>query len=147
MTKQVRKAVRTYLIRDGKVVVIRYCGKFEGYFDIPGGKIEDGESPEEASVREFTEETGMRIVRQHFVGKHVVEFPERVFDFCVYVVDEYEGEPQGFEGNDSMWADLATIQREEKIFESVKAIPYLRDGMNLKMICDADRKILKLEGD
>jgi mutator protein MutT len=147
MAKQVRKAVRTYLIRYGKVVVIRYRGKFEGYFDIPGGKIEDGESSEEASAREFAEETGIRIVRQHFVGRHVVEFPERVFDFGVFVVDEYEGEPQGFAENDSMWADSATIQQRKKIFESIKAIPYLRDGMDLKMICDASRKILKLEGD
>ena len=58
MNKKIRKAVRTYLIKNNKVVVIRYKQHDNGYYDIPGGKIEDGETPDETSIREFKEETG-----------------------------------------------------------------------------------------
>ena len=37
--KQVRKAVRTFLINDNKVIVIKYkTNKNMSYYDIPGGK-------------------------------------------------------------------------------------------------------------
>ena len=54
MDKKVRKAVRTFLIKDNKVIATRYKTKinFE-YYDIPGGKIEDSETSEQASIREF----------------------------------------------------------------------------------------------
>ena len=40
--KQVRKAVRTFLINDNKVIVIKYkTNKNMNYYDIPGGKIEE----------------------------------------------------------------------------------------------------------
>lgn len=47
----------TYLVlrrRDG-----RYLG---GQWDIPGGSVEEGETPAEAAVRECMEETGLRAV-------------------------------------------------------------------------------------
>ena len=47
MEKKVRKAVRTYLIKEDEVVVIRYNnGDITGYYDIPGGKIENDETSE-----------------------------------------------------------------------------------------------------
>ena len=59
MDKKIRKAVRTYLIKDNKIVVINYKNHDTGYYDIPGGKIEENETPEETSIREFKEETGI----------------------------------------------------------------------------------------
>jgi ADP-ribose pyrophosphatase len=35
----------------------------EPFFDVPGGRIEKGETPEEAARREFLEETGIRVGR------------------------------------------------------------------------------------
>ena len=43
MDKKIRKAVRTYLIKDNKIVVINYKNHDIGYYDIPGGKIEKNE--------------------------------------------------------------------------------------------------------
>ena len=51
INKKIRKAVRSYLIKDNKVLVIKYnFGLNKDYIDIPGGKIEDGETPEETSI-------------------------------------------------------------------------------------------------
>ena len=144
MDKKIRKAVRTYLIKDNKVVVIKYKKHDNGYYDIPGGKIEDGETPEETSTREFKEETGITIKKQHCIGHNTVEYPDRIFEFDIFVVDEYSGEPLEFEENDSMWINIDDLYKEEKLFMSIEAIKYLKDNMSLKMECDSDNNILNI---
>ena len=63
MDKKVRNAVRTYLIENNKVVVIKNkCEVNKDFYDIPGGKIENNESDVDAAKREFKEETGMQII-------------------------------------------------------------------------------------
>lgn len=46
-----------YLVRDGKVLLVHH-NKFDKWVP-PGGHIEIGETPSDAMVREFREETGM----------------------------------------------------------------------------------------
>lgn len=147
MDKPVRNAVRTYLIRNNKVLVIKNKEHDVDYYDIPGGKIEDGETSEIASIREFQEETGITITKQHFIGHNRVEYPNRIFEFDIYIVDDYTGEPHDFEENDSMWINLDELEKEPKIFPSIKAIYYLKDNMNLKMISDENHNVLDLKKD
>lgn len=46
----------------GRVLLLRRSGDgdHEGEWGLPGGKIEDGESPDVAAIREVLEETGYR---------------------------------------------------------------------------------------
>ena len=92
--KQVRKAVRTFLINDNKVIVIKYkTNKNMNYYDIPGGKVEENESAIDASIREFKEETGITLLNP--ILKGIEEFKtkdeDRYFIFF-YVASEYLGE-------------------------------------------------------
>lgn len=64
MEKKTRKAVRVFLIEDDKIVTIKYKREMDkNYYDIPGGKIEEGETSKQAAIREFKEETGIDINR------------------------------------------------------------------------------------
>ncbi len=48
---------------DNKVLMIKKGrGPYKGLFDLPGGKIEPGETLEEALRREINEETGVNVV-------------------------------------------------------------------------------------
>ena len=97
--KPIRYAVRVFLIKDDKVIVINYKNNDSNqdeYLDIPSGKIEDNETAQEAAVREFKEETGMLIKNLYPIGKLVVEYPERIFDFELFISSSYEGTPHLF---------------------------------------------------
>ena len=144
MDKKIRKAVRTYLIENDKVVVINYKTHDNGYYDIPGGKIESGETAYDTSIREFREETGITIRKQHCIGHSIVEYPERIYEFDIFVVDEYFGEPLDFEENGSMWFNVEDLYKEIRLFPSIEVIKYLKENMNVKVDCDGNHKILSI---
>ncbi|MCI9063669.1 MAG: NUDIX domain-containing protein [Clostridia bacterium] len=124
MNKPIRKAVRCFLIQEGKVLAIKYNpGHFkEGYYDIPGGKIEDGEKPEETAIREMKEETGIDIRIPKYQGIMTVEYPDRKFIFDVFTANEFLGTPGKYEENISEWIEIKKLLRQEKILSCIKIL-------------------------
>lgn len=121
MDKPVRKAVRCYLIKDNKVVVTKYNkgNKKEGYYDIPGGKIEKGELPKQTAIREMKEETGIDIKSLKYKGIMIIEYPDRIFSFDVFISSEYEGKPKDFKENTSEWIEINELLQKEKILSNI----------------------------
>ena len=121
MDKPIRKAVRCYLIKDNEVVVTKYKkgNKKEGDYDIPGGKIEEGESPKQTAIREMKEETGIEIQNLKYKGIMTIEYLDRLFIFDTFITKEYEGEPQEFEENTSEWIDIDELLKKEKILSNI----------------------------
>ena len=48
-----------FVIRNGKILVEKLCYFGRTFYSIPGGGIEDGETPEQAVIRELKEECGL----------------------------------------------------------------------------------------
>ena len=144
MEKKIINAVRVYLIKAGKVVVIKYKASNNGYYDIPGGKIEGDETADEASIREFKEETGMTVVKQHHIGHYNIEYPDRIYKMKIFIVDEYIGEPMDLTKNKAMWVDISDIENKTNVFSTIRVIRYLKDGMSIKIKCDNNHKILEI---
>ena len=121
MEKTIRKAVRCYLIKDDKVVVTKYKegNKKLGYYDIPGGKIEEGENPEQTAIREMKEETGLKVGNLKYKGNMIIEYPNRIFDFDVFITNESEGKPQEYEENTSEWIGIRELLQKEKILSNI----------------------------
>ena len=117
----VRKAVRCYLIKDDKVLVTKYKegNKKSEYYDIPGGKIEEGENPEQTAIREMKEETGIKVRNLKYKGNMIVEYPNRIFDFDVFITNESEGKPQEYEENTSERKGIRELLQKEKILSNI----------------------------
>ena len=146
MNKKIRKAVRTFLINDNNVVATKYkTEKNLDYYDIPGGKIENGETSLEASIREFKEETGIKIISQEYKGNVIIEYPNMIFDLDVYIAKEYDGTPTEFDENYSMWINIDELLNQDKKIPSIEILKYLNlENIKLKIYVDENHNILKI---
>lgn len=88
-----RIVVAGVVVRDGKVLVVRNI-KHELRIEPPGGKVEPGETPEEATVRELKEELGITVRVLKPIGMYETDVTkEGVFDIYTFLCEIVEGEP------------------------------------------------------
>lgn len=60
--KHTHLGVYGLLIKDNKILLIKKVGgPYHGKLDLPGGSIEHSEKPTDALIREFLEETGLKV--------------------------------------------------------------------------------------
>lgn len=83
----------------GDKLVVVFSEK-KGYWTPPGGAVENGESVEEAVIREVKEETNMRVTKQKLIGYQDVFEPEktriRVRVACLVESDgDFTADPDG----------------------------------------------------
>lgn len=83
-----------------------------GAWEFPGGKLEPGEHPESALVRELREEIGVVVDVEHIyaVGHHV--YPDREVLLMTYLCRIVEGEPASLQVGDLRWcaaSELVTL--------------------------------------
>lgn len=57
---------------DSIVLVLKTRGPYLGCWDLPGGRIEDGESPDAALIREVREELGLDLIKFRFLSEESV---------------------------------------------------------------------------
>ena len=85
-----------------------------GYWEFPGGKLADGESPEQALQRELAEELGVQLApmscRPLLQLRHA--YPDRLIELQVFTVASWSGSPRGLEGQALQWVAPEELERQ-----------------------------------
>ena len=106
-------AVGVLLRPDGDFLLTsRPPGKvYEGYWEFPGGKLEAGETVEQALRRELQEEIGITIGAVHPWKVEMVDYPHALVRLNFCKVFEWTGELHMHEGQSFAWQSLpVTVQ-------------------------------------
>jgi len=82
-----------------------------GFWEFPGGKVEFHETPQQALIREFKEEIGIKILdaKLFMQVEHAYTKPDRVVALTVWQIEKYLGKPYGAEGQLVRWVTLDTL--------------------------------------
>ena len=104
-------AVGILLKSNGDVLLgCRPAGKpFAGYWEFPGGKVEQGESVFDALKREFEEEVGVQILSADaWCGvEHV--YPHAHVRLHFFISRAWKGEPEAREGQELAWQGSVAV--------------------------------------
>lgn len=79
---------------------------YAGYWEFPGGKLEAGESIEEALSRELNEELGLTIGEAKAWKVEVVDYPHALVRLHFFKVTQWSGELQMKEQQSYTWSVL-----------------------------------------
>ena len=106
--KVVEVAVGVLIQPDGQFLLTsRPPGKvYEGYWEFPGGKLEPGESVEQALRRELLEEIGVAVGAVHPWKVELVDYPHALVRLNFCKVFDWTGELQMHEGQAFAWQSL-----------------------------------------
>lgn len=112
------RAARAIILQDNKILVMRRNKQSGDYYTLVGGRIKDGESPEEGLVREVKEETGLDVTsaRLVFTEDHQAPYNEQLIFLCEIIprediaIQEYTEEAElnkyDFNIHEPLWAQV-----------------------------------------
>lgn len=108
--KVVEVAVGVVIRGHQTFVCLRSNDKHQGgKWEFPGGKVEAGESPEQALHRELKEEIAIQITHTDPLITIAHDYGDKQVKLIVFIVDGFEGEPVGNEGQPGKWLSIETL--------------------------------------
>lgn len=104
------RVVAAVIKKDNRIFCTqRGYGDFKGYWEFPGGKIEDGETPQEALIREIKEELDVDISVGEMIKTIEYDYPEFHLSMDCFLCELISGEIELKEHEDAKWLDKSNV--------------------------------------
>ena len=87
----------------------RGYGEFKGMWEFPGGKIEEGETPQQALIREIWEELETKITVGDLIATVEYDYPAFHLSMNCYWCQVTEGELKLVEAEEARWLTKETL--------------------------------------
>ena len=105
------RVVAAIIHKDGKIFATqRGYGAYKDYWEFPGGKIEPGEAPEEALIREIKEELNTTISIDRFLMTVEYDYPEFHLSMDCYWCSIMSGHLDLIEHESAVWLSSEHIR-------------------------------------
>ena len=126
--KNIKIVVSLALINDADEILLSKRPKnkhLAGFWEFPGGKVETGEVPEIALIREIKEELDININNKCIAPLSFSEFDYKEFQLLLllYVCRRWEGKAKSMENNEIRWVK-ANMLRKYKMPPADDALIY-----------------------
>jgi len=98
-------AVAIVVNSEGEILISRRPEgvHLEGFWEFPGGKLEQDETVFTAIQRELAEETGIQIKSGRQLIKVLHEYPEKTVKLDTWLIKDWSGLAEGLEGQEVRW--------------------------------------------
>ena len=112
MDGKIIHVVAAVIVQDGKVFATqRGYGNYKDWWEFPGGKIEAGEMPEQALVREIREELAAEITVDKYLTTVEYDYSEFHLSMACYWCSVKEGHLTLLEHEAARWLPLDDLRQ------------------------------------
>ncbi|MGN0231809.1 MAG: (deoxy)nucleoside triphosphate pyrophosphohydrolase [Muribaculaceae bacterium] len=122
------------IIMDGEKIFAtqRGYGEWKGWWEFPGGKIDVGESPEEALIREIREELATEIAIDSFLTTTEHDYPSFHLTMHCFICHVLNGQLTLLEHEAARWLAPRQLDEIKWLPADVTVIPMLRQYLKGK---------------
>ena len=124
-------AVGILVRRDGSfLMTTRPAGKvYPGYWEFPGGKVEAGETVEQALRRELNEELGIDIQSVQPVHMEQVDYPHALVRLHFCRIDAWQGDLAMREGQAFSWETVVPVSVQPVLPGAYPMLERMKSGI------------------
>lgn len=126
------KATAAIFLRpNGEIMLAQrpYPKVMHGLWEFPGGKHEDGETSEQAMIRELQEEVGSTPTNMTHLMMVDRAFATMRLNMDVYIITKWKSEPEALEHSGLKWLQLCDIDISEMPCTNVVILDRFRDSL------------------
>ena len=105
----------------------RGYGDLAGGWEFPGGKVEAGEMPQEALVREIHEELEATVSVGEFICQVEYDYPAFHLSMKCYLCSVVEGHLTLLEHSDAKWLDASTLDSIDWLPADVAVVEAIKE--------------------
>ena len=124
------KVVAAIIQKENKILATkRGYGEFINMWEFPGGKIEPGETKEEALIREIKEELNIEINVDKFAIDIEYQYPNFYLFMSCFMCSIKEGSIELLEHNAGKWITKEELNTLNWLPADIDAVNYLKENM------------------